>query len=416
MAEASTTASIVVVGGGLAAGTVVTELREGGYDGPVAVYTDEAHPPYERPPLSKDFLLDKSPLSDALVHPEDWYAQHRVDLHTSTPVTAIDPARHTITAAGNEATYSSLVLATGSRARHLPSADDSGAEVHYLRQWDDAERLRAALTEGSRLAIIGGGWIGLEVASAARKHGVDVVLLEMAPQPLHAVLGDEVAGHFAQLHRAHGVDLRTGVKLGSIRATPDGVEIEVDGGTVTVDRLVVGIGAVPDVSLAEAAGLTVDHQSGGVRTDSRLRTSAADVYAAGDIANADHPVLGHPLRVEHWDTAIQHGKVVAANLLGKNTEHVALPYFFTDQYDLGMEYVGNPGPEGFDRVVVRGTPGADDESSDGGTWTAWWLRDGTIVAGMHVNDWDAIDDVRRLVGTQVDPDRLADDQVPLGDL
>ena len=412
MAESSTTAPIVVVGGGLAAGTVVTELREGGYDGPLAVYTDEAHPPYERPPLSKDFLLDKGPLTAALVHPEEWYAEHRVDLHTSTPVTAIDPAHHQLTAAGATSSYSTLVLATGSRARHLPLADDTGAEVHYLRQWDDAERLRAALTEGSRLAIIGGGWIGLEVASAARKHGVEVVILEMAPQPLHAVLGDEVASLFADLHRAHGVDLRTSVKIGAIRSTGTGVEIDIDDDTVTVDRLVVGIGAVPDVTLAEAAGLTVDRQSGGVRTDARLRTSAEGVYAAGDIANADHPVLGHPLRVEHWDTAIQHGKVVAQNLLGNQTEHDALPYFFTDQYDLGMEYVGNPGPEGFDRVVVRGTPGGDD----GGTYTAWWLRGGTVVAGMQVNDWDATDHIRRVVGTDVDRDRLSDESVALEDL
>ena len=182
----------------------------------------------------------------------------------------------------------------------------------------------------------------------------------------------------------------------------------VDGETVTVDRLLVGIGAVPDVSLAEAAGLTVDN---GVRTDARLRTSADDVYAIGDVANADHPVLGHPLRVEHWDTAIQHGKVLAQNLLGHPTDHDALPYFFTDQYDLGMEYVGNPGPEGFDRVVVRGTPSADD----GGTFTAWWLRGPKVVAGMHVNDWDAIDHVRRIVGTEVDADRLADDGVDLAD-
>ncbi len=417
MAESSTTRPVVVVGGGLAAGTVVTELREGGYDGPIAVYTDEAHPPYERPPLSKDFLLDKGALADALVHPEEWYAEHAVDLHTSTPVTAIDPAARTVTAGGEETAYSTLVLATGSRARHLPLADDTGAEVHYLRQWDDAERLRAALTEGSRLAIIGGGWIGLEVASAARKHGVEVTILEMAPQPLHAVLGDQVASLFADLHRAHGVDLRTGVKIGAIRRSDTGgVELEVDGDTVTVDRLVVGIGAAPDVSLAEAAGLTVDKQTGGVRTDSHLRTSAADVYAAGDVANADHPVLGHPLRVEHWDTAIQHGKVVAANILGKDTAHDALPYFFTDQYDLGMEYVGNPGPAGFDRVVVRGTTGGDD----GGQFTAWWLRDdgssARVVAGMHVNDWDAIDQVRRIVGTSVDADRLADDQVDLADV
>jgi 3-phenylpropionate/trans-cinnamate dioxygenase ferredoxin reductase subunit len=343
-------------------------------------------------------MLDKGPLADALVHPESWYAEHRVDLHTSTPVTAIDPARHTITAAGHETPYASLVLATGSRARHLPLADDSGAEVHYLRQWGDAERLRAALTEGSRLAIIGGGWIGLEVASAARSHGVEVVILEMAPQPLHAVLGDEVASLFADLHRAHGVDVRTGVKIGGIRSTGDSTEVDVDGETVTVDRLLVGIGAVPDVSLAEAAGLTVDKQSGGVRTDSRLRTSADGVWAIGDIANADHPVLGRALRVEHWDTAIQHAKVVAQNLLGNDTEHEALPYFFTDQYDLGMEYVGNPGPEGFDQVVVRGRTG----DHDGGQFTAWWLRGGRVVAGMHVNDWDAIDHIRSVVGTVVD--------------
>ena len=185
---------------------------------------------------------------------------------------------------------------------------------------------------------------------------------------------------------------------------------------MTVDRLLVGIGAIPDVSLAEAAGLTVDKQSGGVRTDARLRTSADDVYAAGDVANADHPVLGHPLRVEHWDTAIQHGKVVAANLLGRETEHDALPYFFTDQYDLGMEYVGNPGPEGFDDVVVRGRTGASDEHSDGGQFTAWWLRGGTVVAGMQVNDWDATDHIRRVVGTDVDRARLADESVALEDL
>jgi 3-phenylpropionate/trans-cinnamate dioxygenase ferredoxin reductase subunit len=409
MAPQSADSPIVVVGGGLAAGTVVTELREGGYDGPLAVYTDEVHPPYERPPLSKDFLLDKGPLADALVHSEDWYAAHRVDLHTSTPVTAIEPAEHELTAAGATSSYSQLVLATGSRPRHLGLADDSGAEVHYLRQWGDAERLRAALTERSRLAIIGGGWIGLEVASAARKHGVEVVLLEAAAQPLLPVLGDQVAALFADLHRAHGVDLRTDAKVAAIRSGAEGVEIEVDGQTVTADRLVVGIGAVPDVSLAEAAGLTVDN---GVRTDSRLRTSAEGVWAIGDIANADHPVLGHPLRVEHWDTAIQHGKVVVQNLLGNETDHDALPYFFTDQYDLGMEYVGNPGPEGFDEVVVRGTTGGDD----GGQFTAWWLRNGRVVAGMHVNDWDAIDHVRRIVGTEVDRARLADVGVALEDL
>jgi 3-phenylpropionate/trans-cinnamate dioxygenase ferredoxin reductase subunit len=409
MAERSTTSPIVVVGGGLAAGTVVTELRGGGYDGPLALYTDEPHPPYERPPLSKDFLLDKAPLDNALVHPEEWYAEQGVDLHTGAPVTALDPSARTYTADGETSSYAHLVLATGSRARRLALADDSGAPVLYLRRWEDSERMRQALQPGKRVAIIGGGWIGLEVASAARAHGADVVLVEAAAQPLLAVLGDEVAALFADLHRTHGVDLRTAAKIGAIRASNGGVELEVDGEQVRADVLVVGVGAAPDVSLAEAAGLTVDN---GVRTDARLRTSADGVYAAGDIANADHPVLGHPLRVEHWDTAIQHGKVVARNLLGQDAEHDALPYFFTDQYDLGMEYVGNPGPEGFDRVVVRGRTGGDD----GGQFTAWWLRGGRVVAGMHVNDWDAIVHVRRIVGTEVDAGRLADDGVDLADV
>jgi 3-phenylpropionate/trans-cinnamate dioxygenase ferredoxin reductase component len=194
------------------------------------------------------------------------------------------------------------------------------------------------------------------------------------------------------------------VKIGGFRASGASVEIDVDDDTITADRLLVGIGAAPDVSLAEAAGLTVDN---GIRTDSRLRTSADDVWAIGDIANADHPVLGHPLRVEHWDTAIQHGKVVARNilarhLLGEEVEHDALPYFFTDQYDLGMEYVGNTGPAGFDEVVVRGRTGGDD----GGQFVAWWLRGGRVVAGMQVNDWDATDRIRSLVGTDVDPAEL----------
>jgi 3-phenylpropionate/trans-cinnamate dioxygenase ferredoxin reductase component len=352
------------------------------------------------------------------VHPEDWYVDQRVDLYTGTPVTAFDPASRTFTADGATSPYSQLVLATGSHARRLAIADDSGAPVLYLRQWEDAERMRAALRPGTRLAIIGGGWIGLEVASAARAHGADVLVAEAAAQPLLGVLGEEVASLFADLHRAHGVDLRTGATIRGITATGGGVTLDVDGEPVAAEMLVVGVGAVPNVGLAEAAGLTVDN---GVRTDARLRTSADGVYAAGDIANADHPVLGRPVRVEHWDTAIQHGKVVARNLLadhqlGEAVEQEALPYFFTDQYDLGMEYVGSPGPAGFDRVVVRGRTGGDD----GGQFSAWWLRgEGStsrVVAGMHANDWDAIDQVRRIVGSSVDPDRLADESLPLGDL
>ena len=231
-------------------------------------------------------------------------------------------------------------------------ADESGAPVVYLRTMEDSRRIKAALTAGTRIGIVGGGWIGLEVASAARNADAEVTLVESLEQPLLRVLGPEVATIFAELHREHGVDLRLGASLTGISRDGDRGVLEVaDSDPVACDLVVVGIGIEPVTELATAAGLTVDN---GIRTDERLRTSSRDVYAAGDVANADHPVLGRPVRVEHWDTAIQHGKVVARNILGEEATADALPYFFTDQYDLGMEYVGSPGPDGYDRVVLRG--------------------------------------------------------------
>jgi 3-phenylpropionate/trans-cinnamate dioxygenase ferredoxin reductase subunit len=385
---------IAVVGGGLAAGTFVTELRERGHDGPVVLLTDEAHPPYERPPLSKDLLLGKAEPSDAAVREPEWYAEHDVDLRTSTAATAIDLEGRRLQAGGEWIDYETLVLATGARPRHLPMADESGAPVVYLRTLDDSLALRERLTPGTRVGIIGGGWIGLEVASAARQHDAEVTVLESLDLPLLRVLGPEVAQVFADLHREHGVDLRTGVQVTAITPNGDGATIALgDGSALDVDLLVVGVGVEPNTELAEAAGLVIDN---GIRTDSRLRTRDERVYAIGDVANADHPVLGHPIRVEHWDTAIKHGKALAATLTGTPTEADALPYFFTDQYDLGMEYVGNPGPEGYDRVVLTG-------DVPGRVFRAWWMRGDTVVAGMHVNDWDAIDEVRRVVGTNDGP-------------
>lgn len=395
---------IVVVGGGLAAGTLVTELRERGHDGPVVLLTDEDHAPYERPPLSKDHLLDKKPLEAALVHPEKWYADHDVDLRTGTSVTAVDPDARTVTAGGETLAYDRLVLATGAEPRRLALADGSGAPVHYLRTWGDSQRLRAAMTEGARLGVVGGGWIGLEAAAAAREHGMDVTVLESLDLPLVRVLGPEVAQVVTRLHRDHGVDVRTNVEVRGIRAG-DGIEVDLGDEQLSFEHLLVGVGVTPRTRLAEAAGLTVDN---GIRTDARLRTSAEHVYAMGDVANADHPVLRRPVRVEHWDTAIKHGKVVARNLLGEAAEHDALPYFFTDQYDWGMEYVGHTG-DGVDRTVLRG-------DVPGRVFTAWWLKDGRVVAGMQGNDWDAIEQVRRIVGRRVDPDELADEGRDLADV
>jgi len=391
----STDAPIVIVGGGLAAGTAITSLRERGYDGPLVVLAAEPHLPYERPPLSKGYLMGKDPAEKALVHDAAWYAEHDVEVRTGVRAESIDVDAHTVTAGGETFGYRGLLLATGATPRHLALADEAGAPVTYLRTLEDSTALQAELRPGRRIGLIGGGWIGLEVAAAAREAGAEVTVLEMAAQPLLGVLGEEVAAIFADLHRRHGVDLRTGVQVASIERTGSGgARIGLgDGSSVEVDHLVVGVGAVPASELAEAAGIVVGN---GIRTDAHLRTSASDVYAAGDVANADHPVLGRPVRTEHWDTAIQHGRVAAANLLGGEEVADALPYFFTDQYDLGMEYVGSSGPDGFDRVEIIGDVAAL-------SFKVWWLRrEGDrerVVAGMHVNDWDAIDEVRTTVGT-----------------
>jgi 3-phenylpropionate/trans-cinnamate dioxygenase ferredoxin reductase component len=390
-------APIVLVGGGLATGTAVRELRDQGYVGDLVVLAGEPHPPYERPPLSKGYLLGNEPAEKAMVNDEGWYAEHDVDLRTGVTVDSIDPAARTLSAGGEELTWSGLLLATGATPRRLALADDSGAPVHYLRTLDDSTALKARLTSGARIGIIGGGWIGLEVASAARQAGAEVVVLEALEQPLLNVVGPEVGALFAQLHREKGVDVRTGVRLEEITAGSDEVTLGLAGGErLAVDRLVVGIGVAPVADLASNAGIAVDN---GILVDAGLRTSAAGVFAAGDVANVDHPVLGHRVRVEHWDTAIKHGLVAAANLLGGQAVADDLPYFFTDQYALGLEYVGHPGPDGFDRVVITGDT---DGPVEGRTFRVWWLRGDQVVAGMHVNDWDAIGRVRELVGTRAD--------------
>ncbi len=398
---------IVVVGGGLAAATFVEELRERGFTGPVTVFTEEQHAPYERPPLSKELLLGKAEPADPVVHDEQWYADHDVTLHLATRVSSIDLAGRTVTAGGEQTAYDTLVLAVGAQPRPFPMADESGAPVAYLRTLDEAVALKEQLTEGRRIAVVGAGWIGLEVAAAARENGAEVTVLEAAEQPLLGVLGPEVGAVFADLHRHHGVDLRLGAEITGITKTASGGVVELAAGDpVAFDLLVVGVGVAPEVDVAGGAGLTVDN---GIRVDAHLRASDPHVLAIGDVAHADHAALGYPLRVEHWDVAKKHAAVAAAVIAGEDASWDAQPFFFTDQYDLGMEYVGNPGPDGFDRVVVRG----DTDASASLRFTALWLRGDLVVAGMHANDWDATDELRRLVGTTVDVDRLADESVPL---
>ncbi|MEV7213694.1 FAD-dependent oxidoreductase [Kitasatospora cineracea] len=397
---------IVIVGASLAGAKAAEALRAEGYRGPVTLVGDEAERPYERPPLSKGYLLGKEEKEKVYVHPADWYERHEVVLRLGTAATAVDPAGHTVTLAGGERLpFSKLLLATGSAPRTLPVPGGDGDFVRTLRRLGDSDALRAAFRPGARVVIVGAGWIGLEAAAAARTAGAEVTVLEAAELPLLRVLGREAAQVFADLHRAHGVDLRFGVRVEELRA--DGVRLG-DGGTVPADVLLVGVGIAPNTALAEAAGLTVDN---GVRTDQHLATSHPDVFAAGDVANAFHPLFGKPVRVEHWANALNQPAVAAASMLGKSAVYDRVPYFFTDQYDLGMEYTGYAEPGGYDRVVFRGDVA-------GREFIAFWLSGGKVLAGMNVNVWDVTDPIRELVrsGRPVDPERLADPAVPLGEL
>jgi 3-phenylpropionate/trans-cinnamate dioxygenase ferredoxin reductase subunit len=392
--------NIVVVGGGLAGAKAVEELRAQGSRDTITLFAAEPHLPYERPPLSKGVLLGNDAPDSVFVHDQQWYDDHGLDVRTGVEVTGLDTERSHVFAGGEELAYDRLLLATGSTPRRLKMADESGAPVAYLRTFDESLALKNRLTQ--RIVLVGGGWIGLEVASAARQAGAEVTVVEALELPLLGALGPRVAEVFAGLHREHGVDLRLGATVTGIERDGERAVVHLkDGDRLTADLVLVGIGAAPVVDLAQAAGLPTDD---GVLVDAWLRTADPHVYAAGDIANHDHPVLGRRIRVEHWDTAIEQGRAAARVMLGGDDAYTRQPYFFTDQYDLGMEYVGSS--EGFDEVVVRG-----DEA--GRLFTAFWLRGDRVLAGMHVNDWDAIDPIRSLVGRDVPVARLRDENVPL---
>lgn len=330
----------VVVGAGLAGFTAVETLRSEGFDGSVTLLGAESHAPYERPPLSKGYLMGNDPREKVFSRPDGWYRDQDVDLLTSTRVTSLDrDAQVVVTAAGERIGYDGALLATGSRPRRLDLPGEELAGIHQLRTLDDSDALKQALESGHRLVVVGGGWIGLEVASAARTAGLEVVVIERGEVPLGAVLGPKVARVFADLHRDNGVDLRT--SSGVARFLGDDGVLEAveltDGTRLDTDLALVAVGATPRTELAEAAGLTVDN---GVLVDAHLRTADPRVAAAGDIANVDHPVLGRRVRVEHWANATSQGPVAARALLGQDVSYRDLPFFFTDQYDLGMEYVG----------------------------------------------------------------------------
>jgi 3-phenylpropionate/trans-cinnamate dioxygenase ferredoxin reductase subunit len=391
----------VIVGAALAGAKAAEALREEGFDGRVVLIGSEDELPYERPPLSKEYLRGEAPREKARVHDEGFYESHDIELRLGTTVERIDTGAREVELSGGERIgYDALLLTTGAEPRRLDTAGD----VLYLRDLNDADALAARLAAGSgRVAVIGAGWIGSEVAASARQKGLDVALVEMADVPLQRVLGREVGEIYAGIHTDHGVELHTGA--GVERVESERVTLA-DGTAIECDFVVVGVGVVPRTQLAEAAGLAVGD---GILVSKRLETSVPGVFAAGDVANAYHPFYERKLRVEHWANALNQPATAAQAMLGKPASYERLPYFFSDQYEVGMEYTGYASD--WDEVVLRG-------DADKREFIAFWLKEGRVLAGMNVNVWDVTDPIKALIGSRavIPAERLRDPDVPLDEL
>ncbi|MGW5060032.1 NAD(P)/FAD-dependent oxidoreductase [Streptomyces sp. NPDC004096] len=413
--------TFVIVGGGLAGAKAAETLRAEGFTGRVILICDERDHPYERPPLSKGYLLGKEERDSVFVHEPAWYARNDIELHLGQTVDVVDRAAKTVRL-GDDGTlvhYDKLLLATGAEPRRLDIPGTDLAGVHHLRRLAHAERLKGVLTtlgrDNGHLVIAGAGWIGLEVAAAAREYGAEVTVVEHGPTPLHTVLGPELGNIFAELHREHGVRFRFGVRLTEI-VGQDGMVLAArtdDGEEHPAHDVLAAIGAAPRIGLAEAAGLEIADraQGGGVVVDQQLRTSDPDIYATGDIASLHHPLFGTRLRVEHWANALNGGPAAARAMLGREVTYDRLPYFFSDQYDLGMEYSGWAPVGSYDEVVIRGDAGKRN-------FIAFWLKEGRVLAGMNVNVWDVTERIQDLIRSRsvVDQEALADPGVPLESL
>ena len=397
---------IVIVGGGLAGAKAAETLREQGFDGDLTIVGAERERPYERPPLSKEVLRGEKDRETARVHEEGFYEGADIALRLGAAATALDPAARTVTLDGGDALpWDRLLIATGAEPRALPVPGGDLPGVLTLRTLDDSDRLRDVARSGGRLVVIGAGWIGCEAAASARELGAEVTVVEMADVPLAGVLGARIGGLYADLHREHGVELLTGARLEAVEGDGRAERIRLAGGrTIDCAAVLAGVGVVPRTALAESAGLAVDN---GILVDATLETGAPGVFAAGDVANALHPFYdGRRVRVEHWANALNQGPCAARNMLGAGEPYDRLPYFFSDQYDAGMEYSGLASAD--DEVVIRGDAAARE-------LIAFWVAEGRVLAGMNLNVWDVNDAVQELVRSRavVDPGKLADPDVPL---
>ena len=400
--------TFIIVGASLAGAKAAEELRTSGFDGRVLLIGAESERPYERPPLSKDYLRGDVSREKAYVHEEDFYEQHQIELETDATVTAIDPHGSRVTLAdGRALDYDRLLLATGAEPNQISIGGAELDGVHYLRTLADCDALRQRLATGGRVLVVGAGWIGSEFAAVARQRGLDVTVVDPSSLPLEHIFGAEIGAFYRDVHRNHGVELMLGEGVEAFEGEGAVQRVRTTAGRVIeCDFVVVGIGATPRVELARDAGLEIDN---GILVDEKLQSSAPNVFAAGDVARAMHLFYGERIRVEHWSNALNQGPAAAHAMLGKPVSYDRIPYFFSDQHDVGMEYSGHA-PK-WDEVVFRGDPAQ-------GEFIAFWLRDGCVLAGMNVNVWDVNEHVQALIRSnqQIDVVALTDTDTPLESL
>ncbi|HEX3804280.1 MAG TPA: FAD-dependent oxidoreductase [Solirubrobacteraceae bacterium] len=400
--------TFVILGASLAGAKAAEELRERGFDGRVVLIGTEEELPYERPPLSKDYLRGESARDGMRVHDQAFYEDQEIDLRLGTTATAIDPAAGRIELGRRgELQFDILLLTTGSSPRRLqlPGAELDG--IHYLRTIADCDAIRARFEQGGHVAVVGGGWIGSEVAASARQRGLDVTLILAESLPNVQVFGEKIGQFYRDVHARQGVELVLGDGATAFEGEGSVARVRTESGRVVeCDFVVVGAGVTPNVELGQRAGLDTEN---GILANPRLQTSAPNVFVAGDVADHWHPFYEKRVHVEHWANALNQGPAAARSMLGDKPPYDELPYFFSDQYDVGMEYSGLSDPS--DRVVIRG-------DFDGGEFIAFWLRDGLVTAGMNINVWDVNEHVQALIRTRkpVNVATLTDTDVPLESL
>lgn len=394
---------IAIIGAGQAASSLASKLRSLGFEGAVTIFGEEAAPPYQRPPLSKAYLLGEMELSRLFLRPESWYADNDIALRLGARVDAIDPAAKTLSVAGETIAYDMLALTTGSAPRTLPASIGGDlAGVYTVRSLADVDAMAGEFAPGRRVLIIGGGYIGLEAAAVAAKKGLNVTLVEMSERILQRVAAPETSDYFRALHRAHGVDLREGTGLTRLtgEGRVSGAELS-DGSALEVDFVIVGVGIAPGTALAEAAGLSIDN---GIACDATGRTSDPHIWAAGDCASFPGPD-GAPMRLESVGNAIDMAECIAENMLGASKPYTVKPWFWSDQYDCHLQIAGLS--TGYDRIVTR--PG------ENGAQSLWYYRSGTLIAVDAMNDARAYMVGKRLIeaGKSPAPEALADPSTDL---